>query len=165
MHNGYAVIKVSSDDKRNSYHHRVNVDIEDLAKVGKIRIAKSGYAYQAVRKGKSMASIIMDTDTNSKMYIDHINGKTLDNRKVNLRVCTPSQNARNRHSFNRNNTGKVGISYRENGAYMYYRVSLTQINGKRKTKQFNVNKLGKEVAFKLANEYLDAEKLKHDYIV
>ena len=165
MHNGYAVIKVSSDNKRNSYHHRVKIDIDDLAKVGKIRIAKTGYAYQAKRNGKSVASIIMDTTTNNKVYIDHINGNTLDNRKVNLRVCTPSQNAKNRHSFSRNNTGKIGISYRENGNYKYYRVSITEINGKRKTKQFNINKLGKENAFKLANEYLDAEKLKHDYIV
>jgi len=165
MHNGYAVIKVSSDDKKNSYHHRVKIDIEDLAIVGKIRIAKTGYAYQAKKNGKSIASVILNTETSNKQYVDHINGNTLDNRKDNLRICTPSQNARNKHSFNRNNTGTVGISYRENGNCKYYRVSLTEVNDKRKTKQFNINKLGKEKAFKMANNFLKAEKLKHDYIV
>lgn len=165
LHNEYVIIKASSDDVRNSYHHSVKLDIEDLPLVGKIRISKNGYAYQAKRQGKSVASIVLGVVTSNKLYVDHINGQTLDNRKRNLRACTPSDNARNRHSFSRNNTGTVGVSYRSNGKYEYYRVSFTNVEGKRKTKQFNINKLGKDIAYKAAVKYLKEEKAKNNYIV
>jgi len=44
--------------------------------------------------------------------VDHINGDQLDNRKINLRICTKKQNQRNRIKLNKNNTsGFRGVSW------------------------------------------------------
>lgn len=44
--------------------------------------------------------------------VDHVNGDGLDNRKVNLRVATASQNAMNRRT-----NGVKGVSRRPNGRW------------------------------------------------
>lgn len=43
-----------------------------------------------------MHRLIMKLDSSNPLVIDHINHKTLDNRKVNLRICTRAENNRNR---------------------------------------------------------------------
>lgn len=165
LHNEYAIIKVSSSGISRSYSHFVKIDVEDMVKVGKIRISNTGYAYQAKRFGKSIANVILNCNTNNKTYIDHINGNTLDNRKCNLRICTPSENAKNRRRFSRNNTGVVGIQYRKNGNYEYFRVTVTNFKGKCVTRQFNINKLTKSIAWENANLWLNEQKKLYGYII
>lgn len=79
------------------------------------------YAYANSWKDKSVALHRYLTNCPDNLVVDHINRNTLDNRKVNLRVCNSLVNIKNRPS---NKTGYQGIVINE---YGQYRVRL-QIN-------------------------------------
>ena len=50
---------------------------------------------------------------NSGDIIDHINGDTLDCRKINLRRVTPTQNSQNQSTRSDNTSGQKGVQYRK----------------------------------------------------
>jgi len=45
---------------------------------------------------------------------DHINRDKLDNRKVNLRICSHSENLRNKPKYKNNRVGFKGVSIKKN---------------------------------------------------
>lgn len=77
------------------------VDDEDYEYLNQWKwgIDKRKYTNYAVRKGKSiqMHQVIMNTKKGE--FVDHKNGFGLDNRKINLRKATRSQNQMNKRSF------------------------------------------------------------------
>jgi hypothetical protein len=79
------------------------------------------YAYRNIKKlnGKrssfSMHRTIMNA--NKGYIVDHINQDTLDNRKINLRICTQSQNQMNRNKTIKNKTGYKGVIQKGNNKF------------------------------------------------
>jgi hypothetical protein len=62
------------------------------------RSGERWYAARTVRKKGKKLNVLMHrviAGTRGKMDTDHINGDTLDNREMNLRICTRSQNLAN----------------------------------------------------------------------
>lgn len=158
LHNDYAEIEIIHIE----YRVNVKLDLEDVIKLKKLRLTNKGYVIMS--DGKLLSRVVMECSKDCNLHVDHINGDKLDNRKNNLRLVTQSINERNIHKSSRNNTGVIGIQYRENGTYKYYRVSWRDLNGKRFTKQFNINKLGDELAFEKAKDLLDEKHRQYKYL-
>lgn len=62
----------------------------------------------------------------AKMYIDHINHDTLDNRKCNLRICTASQNAMNRNKQSTNTSGYKGVCWSKSAKKWLARIDINK---------------------------------------
>ena len=103
------------------------IDKEDYLKVKQYTwqcsYTKSTNQFYAVssqcnKKNIKLHRLIMDCPKG--MVIDHINHNPLDNRKCNLRICSPRANSLNVNRTHKTNTGYMGISQTKSGNFTVY---------------------------------------------
>lgn len=111
------------------------IDKEDYEKVKDFcwRVDKYGYVV-SFDKGHPNNQIVRIyrlvmglTREDVDVYIDHINGNKLDNRKSNLRIATKSENNTNIKRKSNNTSGYTGVKATKSGKY----VAQISFNNKR----------------------------------
>lgn len=73
-----------------------------------------GHIYTVRNKKHIPMHVLIMNDvekTNEQIFIDHEDGVPYNNRKYNLRPCTPAQNTHNRHFSPYNTSGVMGVWY------------------------------------------------------
>jgi len=91
--------------------HSTMVDDEDFELVSKSKwYCGNGYAVRE-HKGKMLLlhRFLMGLAPGDGIHVDHINGNPLDNRRVNLRVCSNAENIRNRRKNANSTSGYKGV--------------------------------------------------------
>lgn len=97
-------------NRENKFLSEAIIDIEDFDKVKNIKWrCNSGYVVADINnKRVSLHRFILNIDKKEDI-VDHRDHNTLNNRKNNLRVCTISQNNRNRNIIKTNTSGVTGV--------------------------------------------------------
>ncbi|AGN51638.1 HNH endonuclease [Vibrio phage eugene 12A10] len=106
------VVKLYTDNTLSNYFM---IDFEDLEKVYSIGwMIHNDDRNFYVREGSGERRFLHRVLTNcpERMFVDHINGNGLDNRKINLRVVTKAENNRNTKLHCNNTSGKSGVYLR-----------------------------------------------------
>jgi len=93
------------------------IDDEDFERVNSLKWyaskTESGFRAQRVYQKKSLFMHRFLMSAIEGQEVDHINGNQLDNRKINLRFCSSSQNKMNRGKSPLNTSGFKGVSWDE----------------------------------------------------
>lgn len=110
---------------------QVTVNKEDYELVNQYRWSDDSYGYAlGCVDGKMIRMHRLIMHAPEDKYIDHINGRKLDNRRFNLRLCSTSENGRHRTKMPSNNTsGFLGVSWvKQNNKWL----SRIKVSGKSK---------------------------------
>lgn len=100
-------------------------DYEEVKKY-KWHLDSTGYARGLInRKLIRMHTFIMKTSKGK--FTDHLNGNKLDNRRINLRICSAKENARNRRLQKSNTTGFKGVKRTGNNWGAFIKINKKQI--------------------------------------
>ena len=108
LHDDYAEIILY--DMNSNEKARALIDLDDVHKVKEYKWCLDGYGYVRGGKEKKIQLHRFVMNCPDDMVVDHINLNPLDNRKMNLRICTKQQNEMNRPLRNNNTSGITGVS-------------------------------------------------------
>ena len=89
------------------------------------------YAVRNVRNNKKYIGYqsmhrLLSNNNNKSLITDHVNGNTLDNRKSNLRICSFSDNNKNRKISKNNSTGYKGVVYDKRNKKFIAKIGLNK---------------------------------------
>ena len=96
------------------------IDAEDVGLITQwcwhARVGSRGHVYAArgVTVGESVFALMMHRvicPAPTEMFVDHIDGDSLNNRKTNLRLATNQENLRNRGRPKNNTSGFKGVIF------------------------------------------------------
>lgn len=112
-----------------------------------------GYARRSYQNGGRQITVLMHRtvmNLDDDQHIDHVNGNTLDNRKINLRICDRSQNMANRKMHKNNKSGFKGVyqHHMKNGSKAFE----AKIQFRKKSKSIGYFKTAKEASDAYDNE-------------
>ena len=104
------------------------IDIEDIEKVKQYtwqakytKDTKKFYVVSSQSNNKANINLHrLLTDCPDNMFVDHINHEPLDNRKSNLRICSPRSNSLNVRIRKDNKSGYIGVRQTRNGNWTVY---------------------------------------------
>jgi hypothetical protein len=129
------------------------------------RTDKDGYARTDVDKStKFWHQLFFNYE--DRLMADHINNKKFDNRIDNIRIVSASENSRNKTIRSDNTSGKQGVYHYidKRSTLHYWRVDITDNNGKKIQKYFSIKKLGENEAKSQAIECRKKLEIQYGYI-
>ena len=121
-----------------------------------IRNSRVGFFHRYIMK------LPFPADKKQKIIVDHIDRNTLNNKKSNLRVVNNSLNQRNKSIQKNNTSGIPGVRY--NPLIESWTCRANDLNGKRITSTFSINKYGYDEAKKMAINKRNYYKDKFGYL-